>query len=181
MLNGIYSLAVNVFEYPHKENPKIGKPSKKMVLFLVKYMLYETIFNIFNSGIIVFWVLLLVFPQRGFTQKIIVYPWIPLVIAMGYLYFLSTATGTFSTDFTSLGGLTEMFQNANPRGVAAGWLHYLAFDFWVGTWIVRHSQKNQIKHGYIVLPLLCTFMLGPVGIMVYSLIYFGTKKLRTAS
>jgi hypothetical protein len=177
MLNGIYSLAVNVFEYPHKENPKIGKPSKKMVLFLVKYMPYESIFNIFNSGIIVFWVLLLVFPQRGFTQKIIVYPWIPLVIAMGYLYFLSTATGTFSADFTSLGGLTEMFQNANPRGVAAGWLHYLAFDFWVGCWMLKNSQEKGIKHLWMILPMLSTFMLGPVGILLYTLVLLIQKKL----
>ena len=105
-------------------------------------MLYETIFNIFNSGILLFWILLLIFPQKGFTQKIIAYPWVPLVIAMGYIYFLSAATGTFSADFTRLAGLTEMFQNANPRGVAAGWLHYLAFDFWVGCWMQATLQAT---------------------------------------
>ena len=34
VLNGVYPMAINVFEYLHKENPKIAKPSKKMVLFL---------------------------------------------------------------------------------------------------------------------------------------------------
>ena len=143
-------------------------------------MAYETIFNIYNIGILIFWSLLLFFPKSKTTQKITNYPWIPLVIAFGYIFFLSTSEGAFSADFSSLSGLTEMFQNANPRGVAAGWLHYLAFDFWVGTWIIRHSQKNQIKHSYIILPLLFTFMLGPVGILVYSIVYFFSKKPRKA-
>mgnify|MGYP001500215994 FL=1 len=135
-------------------------------------MLYETIFNLFNSGILFFWLLLLVFPKKGFTQKIIDYPWVPLVIAMGYVYFLTSATGTFSADFSSLEGLTQMFQNANPRGVAAGWLHYLAFDFWVGCWMLKNSQQKGIPHPWMIAPMLGTFLLGPLGVLVYSLVYF---------
>lgn len=140
-------------------------------------MIYETIFNIYNSGILIFWLILLVFPKSKITKKITDYPWVPLVIAFGYVYFLSTAQGTSSVDFSSLSGLTEMFQNANPRGVAAGWLHYLAFDFWVGCWMLKDSQTKGIKHGFIILPMLCTFMLGPVGIIIYSLILLFHKKL----
>ena len=82
-------------------------------------MLYETIFNIFNSGILLFWILLLFFPKQSITQKVIAYPWVPLVIAFGYIYFMGMTSGTFSADLTSLNGLTKMFQNANPQGVAA--------------------------------------------------------------
>ena len=144
-------------------------------------MLYETIFNIFNSGILFFWILLLVFPKKVFTQKIIAFPWVPLVIAIGYVYFLSTTTGTFSADFSSLYGLTEMFQNSEPRGVAAGWLHYLAFDFWVGCWMLKNSQDKGVNHLWMILPLICTFMLGPVGIILYTLVLLTQKKLITKS
>ena len=140
-------------------------------------MFYETIFNFFNSGILLFWGLLLVFPKRRLTQKIIAYPWVPLGIALGYIYFLSITYGTFSADFSSLNGLTEMFQNANPQGVAAGWLHYLAFDFWVGCWMLKNSQEKAVKHPWMILPLLCTFMLGQVGVLIYSLVLLGHKKL----
>ena len=140
-------------------------------------MLYETIFNIFNSGILFFWIRLLVFPKKVFTQKVIAFPWVPLVIAIGYVYFLSTTTGTFSADFSSLYGLTEMFQNAKPRGVAAGWLHYLAFDFWVGCWMLKNSQEKRVKHVWMILPLICTFMLGPLGIILYTLVLLTQKKL----
>ncbi|RPG56678.1 MAG: DUF4281 domain-containing protein [Flavobacteriales bacterium TMED235] len=140
-------------------------------------MAYETIFNIYNTGILIFWSLLLFFPKNKLTQKITDYPWVPLVIAFGYIYFLSSSNDIFSVDFSSLSGLTDMFRNSNPRGVAAGWLHYLAFDFWMGCWILRDSQKKGIKHVFIILPMLCTFMLGPIGIIIYTLVLLFNKKL----
>ena len=140
-------------------------------------MTYEIIFNIYNTGILIFWLFLLVFPKSKLTQKMTDFPWIPLVIAFGYIYFLGTSDSIFSVDFSSLSALTEMFQNSNPRGVAAGWLHYLAFDFWVGCWILRDSQKKGVKHAFIIFPMLCTFMVGPVGIIVYTLVLLSQKKL----
>ena len=140
-------------------------------------MFYEIIFNIFNSGILLFWLILLVFPKRDFTQKIIAFPWVPLLISTGYIYFLGTTEANFYTDFSSLESLTDMFQNAQPRGVAAGWLHYLAFDFWVGCWILKNSQQKGVSHPWMILPLLFTFMLGPVGILIYTLVLLSQKKL----
>ena len=140
-------------------------------------MNYEIIFNIYNTGILIFWLFLLVFPKSKLTQKMTDFPWIPLVIAFGYIYFLGTSDSIFSVDFSSLSGLTEMFQNSNPRGVAAGWLHYLAFDFWVGCWILRDSQKKGVKHAFIIFPMLFTFMLGPVGVIIYTLVLLLQKKL----
>ena len=140
-------------------------------------MNYEIIFNIYNTGILIFWFFLLVFPKSKLTQKMTDFPWIPLVIAFGYIYFLGTSDSIFSVDFSSLSALTEMFQNSNPRGVAAGWLHYLAFDFWVGCWILRDSQKKGVKHAFIIFPMLFTFMLGPVGVIIYTLVLAFQKKL----
>ena len=140
-------------------------------------MTYKIIFNIYNTGILIFWLFLLVFPKSKVTQKMTDFPWIPLVIAFGYIYFLGTSDSIFSVDFSTLSGLTEMFQYSNPRGVAAGWLHYLAFDFWVGCWILRDSQKKGVKHAFIIFPMFFTFMLGPVGVIIYTLVLLFQKKL----
>jgi len=45
----------------------------------------------------------------------------------------------------------------------AGWVHYLAFDLLVGSWIVKDAQEKQIHHGWIVPILVMTFMFGPLG------------------
>ena len=84
-------------------------------------------------------------------------------------------------DFSSLEGIVSLFQRATAESAAAGWLHYFAFDFWVGVWIVKHSRKLGISHKIVVFPMLLTFVLGPTGILVYSLILLGRKAIIPAS
>jgi hypothetical protein len=62
----------------------------------------------------------------------------------------------------------ELFQNKTL--VTAGWVHYLAFDLMTGIWIKRNSLKFGIPHVFIIPCLLFTFMLGPVGLLLYLLI-----------
>tara|TARA_B110000046_G_scaffold91288_1_gene99208 strand:- start:598 stop:999 length:402 start_codon:yes stop_codon:yes gene_type:complete len=71
-------------------------------------------------------------------------------------------------DFSSLEGIIALYENSTPELIAAGWLHYLAFDFWVGCWILREAKSKKIKHLWLIIPLLATFMLGPVGILLYE-------------
>ena len=135
------------------------------------------LFTICNTLILLVWVSVLFFPKSILSKHLISFPWVPIAISFFYIYFLVLSGDIIDADFSSLEGILKLFKEATPESAAAGWLHYLAFDFWVGTWIIRHSQKNQIKHSYIILPLLFTFMLGPVGILVYSIVYFFKKNL----
>ena len=133
------------------------------------------IFSIFNSLIIFFWILLICFPKKNITSKIINYPYIPILFSLGYMYFMSLtfdgqSPNILEADFSSLDGILDLFLNATPESAAAGWLHYLAFDFWMGTWIVKNSIKLSIPHILIIPPLLFTFILGPVGIFIYSIV-----------
>ena len=51
--------------------------------------------------------------------------------------------------------------------VLAGWIHYLAFDLFVGAWEVRDSQDRGISHFLVIPCLLLTFFLGPIGLLLY--------------
>ena len=84
-----------------------------------------------------------------------------------YGYFLLASGGLAEADFTSLEGVIQLFKNATPASVAAGWIHYLAFDFWVGCTLLLWSQKQGIPHFVVVFPLICTFMLGPLGVLLF--------------
>jgi hypothetical protein len=133
------------------------------------------IFSIFNSLIIFFWILLIFFPKKRLTISIINYPYIPVLLGFGYIYFMfltfnGEGANIFEADFSSLNGILDLFLNATPESAAAGWLHYLAFDFWMGAWILKNSKKILIPHIFIILPLLFTFMLGPVGVITYVII-----------
>ena len=141
----------------------------------------ELLFNICNITILIVWAAILFFPRTSFSKLLISFPWIPLGISFLYIYFIIISGGLADADFTSLDGIVSLFKKATPESAAAGWLHYLAFDFWVATWIIRHSQKHEIKHIFIIVPLLFTFMMGPVGILIYCILYFGNKKLKKSN
>ena len=137
------------------------------------------LFTIANTAILFAWLPLLVAPKEKFTQTIVQFPYIPLVISFFYLYFLVQDGGLAEADFSSLEGVLILFHQATPEAAAAGWMHYLAFDFWVGCWVFRDAQEKQLPHGLIVLPLLFTLMMGPVGILLYTIfsqLYLKQKK-----
>ena len=137
------------------------------------------LFTIANTAILFAWLPLLVAPKKKFTQTIVQFPYIPLVISFFYLYFLVQDGGLAEADFSSLEGVLILFHQATPEAAAAGWMHYLAFDFWVGCWVLRDAQEKQLPHGLIVLPLLFTLMMGPVGILLYTIfsqLYLKQKK-----
>tara|TARA_A100000164_G_scaffold36905_1_gene28276 strand:+ start:2794 stop:3231 length:438 start_codon:yes stop_codon:yes gene_type:complete len=139
------------------------------------------IFNFCNILILIAWGAIIIFPQKKISEILISYPWIPLTLSFFYIYFIIISGGLMEADFSSLNGIVTLFKKATPESAAAGWLHYLAFDFWVGTWIIKHSRKEKISNKIIVLPLLFTFILGPVGILVYSLILLAKKSFSQAS
>jgi len=76
--------------------------------------------------------------------------------------------------FGSLNGVMELF--TNKTAVTAGWVHYLAFDLLTGIWIKKNAQKYNIHHLILVPCLLLTFMLGPVGLLLYLLVRSITTK-----
>ena len=139
------------------------------------------IFNFCNILILIAWGAIIISPQKKISEILISYPWIPLTLSFFYIYFIIISGGLMEADLSSLNGIVTLFKNATPESAAAGWLHYLAFDFWVGTWIIKHSRKEKISDKIIVLPLLFTFILGPAGILVYSLILLAKKSFSQAS
>lgn len=72
------------------------------------------------------------------------------------------------TSFGSLDGVMNLFQNRTL--VTAGWVHYLAFDLLTGIWIKKNALKFNISHWVLIPCLFFTFMLGPVGLLLYLLI-----------
>ena len=80
------------------------------------------LFNIANSLILLFWALLLFLPRWKFTKTLIAFPWVPLALSFFYIYFITQAGGLAGADFSTLGGITNLFQNSTPDAAAAGWM-----------------------------------------------------------
>jgi hypothetical protein len=57
-----------------------------------------------------------------------------------------------------------------PGALVAGWVHYLAFDLFVGTWIAERGAQLGIGHAWLLPVLLLTFMFGPLGLLAFMVL-----------
>jgi hypothetical protein len=140
----------------------------------------ETVFSICSTLAMVGWVLLVALPRHRLAQAVASVG-IPLTIAVVYLVLIVQHFGSSDGGFGSLAEVTRLF--ANPPLLLAGWLHYLAFDLFIGAWQVRDSQRHRIPHLLVIPCLLLTFLLGPIGLLCYlaaRLRWAGVMDLGTA-
>lgn len=71
-----------------------------------------------------------------------------VVLSVVYSYLMLKGIGDFSADsFSTLANVKALFQNDDA--VAGGWLHYLAFDLFVGAYIVRKVRHCRFPAGFI--------------------------------
>ena len=126
----------------------------------------ELMFMICNNGVLPAWLLLAAAPNWSLTQRVVHQVWIPMLLGAVYLFVMLTGPpGPEGGDFFSLGGVMTLF--TNPYSVLAGWVHYLAFDLFIGAWEVRDAKRRGISHWFVVPCLFLTLMFGPVGLLAY--------------
>jgi hypothetical protein len=128
----------------------------------------DKLFSFANMTAMIGWILLTFLPKWRFTIMFVISGLIPLLLAGLYLTLIVAYYDQAEGSFGTLDGVMQLF--TNRYAVLTGWVHYLAFDLFVGSWEVRDSQKHNINH-FIVIPcLLMTFMLGPVGLLLYCIV-----------
>src|SRR5262245_15980706 len=77
---------------------------------------------------------------------------VPLLLALGYVvlliaYWKSAPDGNFG----SLDGVARLFSSRGK--LAGGWLHFLAFDLFVGRWVIDEVLQTQ-RPRWLLLPAL---------------------------
>ncbi len=128
----------------------------------------EQIFAAANLIALLSWILLAVAPRWALTRRLLMSGGIPLLLAVAYAVLIAAFFGNSEGGFGSLSGVMKLF--TNEWAVLAGWIHYLAFDLLVGIWEVNDAQSKGISH-WLVLPcLFFTFMLGPIGFLMYFIL-----------
>lgn len=124
------------------------------------------IFQYGNMLAMVGWIVLIFLPRRW---RIIWLPRfiIPAILAFAYAPLALTNFFTADGGFSSITEVRALFQN--DAMLTAGWLHYLAFDLFVGSWIAIEADRARISRLIQAAPLLATFMFGPVGFLLFLL------------
>ena len=122
-------------------------------------------FKVANTIALVAWLILIHLPRP---------PWLILALRRGLIggicliysvvifRFISEVEGG---GFSTLDQVKALFRS--DAVVFAGWLHYLAFDLFVGLWIAEQSDLKKIHRVYQAGILAATFVLGPFGLLLY--------------
>jgi Domain of unknown function (DUF4281) len=127
-------------------------------------MTWATLFSLANGIALVSWATLIVAPRWAALLALIRYGVIVLFCiayaALVLLFFFRIEGGGFGT----LLEVRALF--ASDPALLAGWLHYLAFDLFVGLWIAERADARGLNR-FIQAPLLfATFMFGPFGLLM---------------
>ena len=125
----------------------------------------ETIFSITSTTAMIGWLLLAITPRWRVTRWLVLSGLIPILLSAAYAVLIALFFGASEGGFDSLANVMKLF--TNEWAVLAGWIHYLAFDLFVGTWEVKDAQERGISHWLVVPCLFFTLMLGPIGYLIY--------------
>lgn len=124
----------------------------------------ETLFSASGKLAMAGWALLVFAPRWRWSQRIASMI-IPLTLAIVYLVLIVLHFAKSPGGFGSLGQVAHLFQN--PWLLLAGWIHYLAFDLFLGAWQSRQAPRLGISHFLVIPCLLLTFLVGPIGLLVF--------------
>jgi type VI protein secretion system component VasF len=129
----------------------------------------ELLFNVSNLFIMPFWLLMIFLPHWRWTQRIMGSLWpvaaLAAVYAMLLLFQASSATDSLLNP--TLEGIAALL--GTPGGAAAGWVHFLAFDLFVGRWAYLDSRQRRLSAWLVSPALFFTLMAGPLGLLLYLL------------
>jgi hypothetical protein len=129
----------------------------------------DALFGAANTLAAAGWLLLAVAPAAGRwapALRRISGMALPLAFAVAYVVLLALNWGPGG--FTSLAQVEELFKVREL--LLAGWLHYLAFDLFVGGWISERAARVQMPFWLLLQILALTFMFGPAGLLAHALL-----------
>ena len=145
-----------------------------MIEQIYTYFTIETLYMWINLGVLPFWFILIVFPQSHLS-RIFVTSIFPIFILSGvYIFILykSYLIGyDFDGNFTLYLGLDELSRLFEDHlYIMIFWTHFIAINLFIGGWIVKDSQKFSINKVLLALPLILTYLIGPLGLFLYWII-----------
>jgi hypothetical protein len=123
------------------------------------------IFQLGNQIALVGWAILIFLPWRFPLLLAVPKFAIPALLALAYSGLMLTNFFASGGGYGSIEEVRALF--AVDEVLVAGWLHYLAFDLFVGVWIAERSDEARIPRLIQAFFLAGTFMFGPIGLLLF--------------
>ncbi len=153
-----------------------------MIEQIYTYFSIEMIYLWLNIGVLPFWFLLIFLPETKICKIFVssIFPILIFSIIDLYLIFEIYKSGYNLFDgFNLYLGLDELSDLLSDKNfLILFWIHFLAINLFCGSWIVRDYQRLNIAKLLVIVPLILTYFVGPLGIFIYWVIrIFFSKKI----
>ncbi len=145
-----------------------------MIEQIYTYFTIETLYMWINLGVLPFWFILIAFPQSHLSRIFVtsIFPFFILSGVYIFILYKSYLIGyDFDGNFSLYLGLKELSRLFEDHlYIIIFWTHFIAINLFIGGWIVKDSQKFSINKVLMAVPLIMTYLIGPIGLFCYWII-----------
>ena len=153
-----------------------------MIEQIYNYFTIEMLYFWVNIGVLPFLFIIIFFPKSLLCKYLTTSIFPIFLLGVSYVFVLYKSylnsydfIGNFNL-YLGINYLADLFKDNSY--LLLFWIHFVSINLFVGGWILRDSQKFYINRFLIILPLIITYLIGPIGLFVYWLIrIFYAKKL----
>ena len=153
-----------------------------MIEEIYNYFTIEMLYYWVNLGVLPFWLILIFFPNSNLSRYFVTSIFPILILSGSYVFILYKSylnSYDFINNFSlylSIDRLSDLFTDRSY--LMMFWIHFISINLFTGGWIVRDSQKLSINKILVSIPLVITYLIGPIGLFFYWLIrIFYTKSI----
>ncbi len=133
---------------------------------------WDSLFQAANLFAVLLWAVLIFLPRRDWSMHALllggagVLSLAYAVLIIGFWTgLIASGAGEGGMNLASIDSIQRAF---SADGVLVlGWIHYLAFDFFVGMWIAKDADARGVSRFIQPIFLLATFLAGPLGLAAW--------------
>ena len=145
-----------------------------MIEQIYNYFTIEILYYWVNLGVLPFWLLLIFFPQSQLCRYFVTSIFPIFVLSGAYIFMLYKSYlngydfyGNFDL-YLGINNISNLF--SDETFLIMFWTHFISINLFTGGWIVKDSQKFSISKIILIIPLVITYLIGPLGLFVYWVI-----------
>tara|TARA_B100000287_G_C20239787_1_gene625611 strand:- start:155 stop:628 length:474 start_codon:yes stop_codon:yes gene_type:complete len=145
-----------------------------MIEQIYNYFTIDILYYWINLGVLPFWLVLIFFPHSNLSRYFVTSIFPIFLLSGSYIFILyKSYLGSYDFDanfelYLGIENLSNLF--SDNSFLMMFWIHFISINLFVGGWMVRDSQKFLMNKFLLILPLLITYLIGPIGVFIYWII-----------
>ena len=142
-----------------------------MLFQFEEYLTFQNIYIYSSFGVLPFWLLLIFIPNSKITQIFVSSIILPIILSTAYIYVLYQSIlldDPFFDVFKLYLSIDNLYTTfATESFLLFFWIHFLALNLFLGSWVSKDSIKYNIPRKIIFFPLILIYFSGPIGLVLY--------------